>query len=116
MTKSFYTNVQVYGSKVLFRGIIDGKKIREKIDYYPKLYVTSKTPTKFTTIHNEYVAEVQPGTIRDCRDFVKKYEGVDNFKIYGNQKYEYAYISDTYSVDELEEESTSKLFPEAFSK
>jgi DNA polymerase elongation subunit (family B) len=93
---SFYTNVQVFGSKILYRGVENGRKVRNKIDYYPSLYVPSQKPTEFTTIHGEYVAEVKPGTIRECRDFVKQYDGVQGFKIYGNQKYEYAFIADTY--------------------
>jgi ABC-2 type transport system permease protein len=93
---TFYTNVQVYGSKILYRGIDNGRKVRLKIDYYPTLYVPSQKPTEFTTIHGEYVAEVKPGTIRECRDFVKQYDGVQGFKIHGNQKYEYAFIADTY--------------------
>jgi hypothetical protein len=76
MSQSFYTNVQVYGSKILFRGIDNGRKVRHKIDYYPTLYVPSSKPTEFTTIYGEHVAEVKPGSIRDCRDFVKQYDGV----------------------------------------
>jgi len=34
--------------------------------------------------------------IRDCRDFVKQYDEVQGFKIYGNQKYEYAFIADRF--------------------
>jgi DNA polymerase elongation subunit (family B) len=93
---SFYTNVQVYGSKILYRGVENGRKVRNKIDYYPTLYVPSQKPTEFTTIHGEYVAEVKPGTIRECRDFVKQYDGVQGFKIHGNQKYDYAFIADTF--------------------
>jgi DNA polymerase elongation subunit (family B) len=99
MSQSFYTNVQVYGSKILFRGIDNGRKVRHKIDYYPTLYVPSSKPTEFSTIYGEHVAEVKPGTIRECRDFVKQYDGVDGFKIYGNQKYEYAFIADNFSDD-----------------
>ena len=39
--------------------------------------------------------------MRECRDFIKKYEGVENFKIYGNDRYIYQYISDKYSEDEI---------------
>jgi DNA polymerase elongation subunit (family B) len=35
-------------------------------------------------------------TIREARDFVKRYEDVSNFKIYGNTRYEYAFIADTF--------------------
>jgi DNA polymerase elongation subunit (family B) len=97
--KSFYTNVQVYGSKILYRGIENGKKIRGRVEYNPTLFVPAKKPTKFTTVTGEYVDRILPGNIRDCRDFVKQYEGVENFRIYGNQKYEYAFIADQHPQD-----------------
>jgi len=94
MSKSFYTNVQVYGSKILYRGIENGKKVRQRVDYHPTLFIPSQKPTKFTTVTGDHVSDIKPGTIRECRDFVKQYEDVQGFKIYGNQKYEYAFISD----------------------
>ena len=94
--KSFYTNVQVYGSKILYRGLENGKKIRGRVEYNPTLFVPAKKPTKFTTVTGEYVDRILPGNIRDCRDFVKQYDDVENFKIYGNQKYEYTFIADQY--------------------
>jgi DNA polymerase elongation subunit (family B) len=97
--KSFYTNVQVYGSRILFRGVEDGRKIKRKIDYFPTLYVPSKTHTEFSSVSGEPMAEMKPGNIRDTRDFVETYKDVQNFKIYGNQKYEYAFISDHFSDD-----------------
>jgi len=97
--KSFYTNVQVYGSRILFRGVQNGKKIKQKIDYNPTLFVTSQKPTKFRTIRGEYVSDIAPGNIRDCRNFVGQYESVENFKIYGMQKYEYAFISEQHPDD-----------------
>jgi len=93
---SFYTNVQVYGSKILYRGVDNGRKVKHRIDYHPTLFVPSQKPTPFKTIHDEYVAEVKPGTIRECRDFVKQYDDVQGFKIYGNQKYEYCFITETH--------------------
>ena len=96
MTKTFYTNVLNFGSKILYRGVENGRKVRNRVEYRPTLYLASTKPTKFTTVKGEYVSEIKPGTISECRDFVRRYEGVDNFKVYGNQKYEYTYISDTY--------------------
>ena len=97
--KTFYTNVQVYGSKILYRGVDNGRKVRLKADYHPTLFVSSPKPTKFTTVTGEYVSEINPGTIRECRDFVKQYEDVNNFKIYGMQRYEYCFISDRFPDD-----------------
>ena len=99
MTDNFYTNVQVYGSRILYRGIENGRKVRRKIDYFPTFFVPAKEKTDWVTIHGEYVSELKPGNIRDARDFIKQYEDVDGFKIYGNNKYEYAFIADTFADD-----------------
>jgi DNA polymerase elongation subunit (family B) len=92
----FYTNVQVTKGKILYRGVENGRRVKRKVDYHPTLYVPSKDKTAYTTVKGEYVAPIKPGNIRDCRDFVKQYEGVDNFKIYGNQRYEYAFLSEQF--------------------
>lgn len=97
--KTFYTNVCVHGSRILYRGVESGRRVRQKIDYHPTLYIQSKTPTEFKTITGEYVSEIKPGNIRDCRDFVKKYEDVENFKIYGNQRYEHTFIAEHFPDD-----------------
>ena len=96
MRNTFYTNVQVYGSRILYRGVEDGHRVSRKIDYNPTLYVPSKAPTGFQTIHGEFVSEIKPGNIRETRDFIKQYEGVDNFHIFGNQRYEYSFIADNF--------------------
>ena len=72
--QEFYTNVQTYGSRILYRGVKNGKKIKEKIDYHPTLFVSSPKSTKFKTLKGEYVSEITPGNIHDCRDFVEKYK------------------------------------------
>jgi DNA polymerase elongation subunit (family B) len=97
MTKSFYTNVQVHGSKILLRSVENGRRERRKVPYLPSLFVPSQKPTEFRTIHNEYLSEVKPGTMREARDFIEQYKDVQDFKIYGMQRYEYQFIADTYS-------------------
>ena len=94
MTNNFYTNVQVFGKNILYRGIENGRKVRLKIEYNPTLFVPSQKPSKYRTVTGDFVSPVTPGNIRDCRDFIKKYEDVENFTIYGNQRYEYSYIYD----------------------
>ena len=39
---------------------------------------------------------MQFANIREARDFVKRYESVENFKVYGNDRYAYAFIADTH--------------------
>ena len=33
----FYTNVQAYGSYILYRGVMDGKRVKQRIEYEPSL-------------------------------------------------------------------------------
>jgi hypothetical protein len=70
----------------------------------------SNKKTKYQTLNGEYVEAVQPGSVRDCREFIKKYEGVENFKIHGNTGYIYQYISEMYPEEEIKfDTSKSKL-------
>lgn len=97
----FYTNVQMIGNQFLVRGYDNGKSVMFKEEYSPTLFVPSKKETKYKTLEGDYVEKIIPGTVRDCRDFYKKYDNVDGFKIYGNDRYVYQYISDKYPEDEI---------------
>ena len=86
----------VIGDNVLYRGIKNGKRIRQKIPYKPKFYVKSNKPSKWYTLEGEPVEEISFNSIRDAREFIKQYEGVSNFTIYGNKNYEYSFLSDLF--------------------
>ena len=101
MSQRFYTNVQMVGDYFLVRGYENGKHFMTREKFYPTLFVPSKKKTKYQTLTGEYVEKVNPGTVRECRDFVKRYDGVENFKIYGNTGYIYQYISEMYPEEEI---------------
>ena len=90
----YYTNVQVCGDKLLYRGIEEGKAVRHKLDYFPSLFIKSQKPTDFKTIYGEFLQEVKPGGIKDSKEFISQYKDVENFKIYGNTRFEYNFIAD----------------------
>ena len=97
----WYTNVQLIGNHFLVRAYEDGKHIEFREEFKPTLFVKSKKESKYRTLSGEVVDAVQPGTVKDCREFLKKYENVDGFEIYGNERYIYQYISDKYSEEEI---------------
>jgi DNA polymerase elongation subunit (family B) len=97
----FYTNVQVVGNNFLVRGYENGQSVIFKEEYSPTLFVKSNKESKYKTLEGENVEPIQPGTVRDCREFYKKYEDVDGFKIFGNDRYVFQYISDKYPEDEI---------------
>ncbi|NDB61635.1 DNA polymerase, partial [bacterium] len=92
----YYTNVEISSGKILYRGIEDGRRVQHKVDYHPTLFTPSPKPTKYKTIYGEYVGPVKPGSIYETRQFVKQYEGVESFKIYGNTRYQYCFIADEF--------------------
>ena len=97
----FYTNVQMVGDNFLVRGYEDGKHFATREKFYPTLFVDSKRKSKYKTLDGKYVESVEPGSVRDCRDFIKKYNEIDNFNIYGNERFIYQYISDKYPEVEV---------------
>ena len=97
----FYTNVQMVGNKFLVRGYENGKSFMTTEEFMPTLFVNSTKNTKYKTLTGECVEPIQPGFVRDCREFYKKYDSVEGFTIYGNDRYVCQYISDKYSEDEI---------------
>ena len=92
----FYKNVDQVGDRILVRGCDGYKEIRFRDEFRPTLYVKSKKESKFTTLYGEHVRPIQPGGIRDCKQFCQQYEDVDGFEISGNQAYLYQWISDNF--------------------
>lgn len=95
---SFYTNIQMMGDNILYRGIQDGKRVKEKIPYKPTLFLKAKpgTVSKFASLSGEFLEPIQFGSMRDAREFTKLHKDVDNFKIYGNTNYVYSFIADNF--------------------
>jgi hypothetical protein len=95
MTTTFYTNVQSIGGSILYRGIMDGKRVKQKVDYEPSLYLTSKKVTQYKSLDGQYLDRKKFDGIYEARDYTKKFAGVSGGpKIFGNTRYEYAFIAD----------------------
>lgn len=93
----FYTHFTRQGNYVLERGYDNGKRYKNKVDYNPTLFVLSpKEKTKYKTLDGRYVTPLQMGSMRDAGEFVKQYENVDSFSIFGSTNYPYVYINEQY--------------------
>ena len=51
----FYTNVAPYGDKMFVIGYDKGRRYMRKVDFYPTLFVTSKSPSKFRTLDGQQI-------------------------------------------------------------
>jgi DNA polymerase elongation subunit (family B) len=93
---TYYTNIAIQGNNILFRGVKEGRRIKVKVHYEPTLFLPAKKNTEWKTLFDEPLEPFKFESIREAKDFVKKYAEVQNFKIYGNDRFEYAYIADEY--------------------
>jgi len=93
---TFYTNVQSIGGRILYRGVKDGKKIKLKIDYEPQLYLPARNGKgTHKTLEGIDLVPKRFDGIREAREYVKQYDGLPGVpKIYGNTRYEYAFIAE----------------------
>jgi DNA polymerase elongation subunit (family B) len=98
---NFYTNVKQYGKYILYRGVENGKKISRRVEYRPTFFVSSNKKSKYKTLAGHYVEPIEPGNINDAREFLQRYEGVETFPVYGNNRYEYTFIADQHPEDEV---------------
>jgi DNA polymerase elongation subunit (family B) len=101
----FYTNITTAGNRILVRAYENGERINYRVNYSPKLYTLSKNPTDYKSLDGRYLNEISPGSMNDCRDFIKTYEDVEGFEIHGNTKYIYQYINEMYN-DEIRFDSS----------
>ena len=93
---NYYTNVASLGNTIYYRGIKNGRRVKLKVAYTPTLFLLSNKPTDFKNLEGEYLEPMKFENIREARDFIKRYEEVKNFRIYGNNSFAYSFIADEF--------------------
>jgi DNA polymerase elongation subunit (family B) len=90
----FYTSVQQVGDNILYRGFDQGRRVQFKESFSPTLFVACPGESKYKTLEGNNVKPMKFAGPRDAREFMKKYESVQNFDVYGYERFVYQYISD----------------------
>ena len=98
---NFYTNVFARGDKIFVRGYKDGRRVSDVIHYKPYMFIPARreAQTEFKTLDGKPVEKLQLDSMRDARDFVKRYEDVSNMDVYGLTNFPYLYIYDNFHGD-----------------
>ena len=89
---SFYTNIQLAGDTILYRGYEDGEAVSFRCQFSPTLYVLSKNQEEFKTLDGRNVAPMVFQTARKAREFIQQYDGVEGFEVHGYERFVYQYI------------------------
>jgi DNA polymerase elongation subunit (family B) len=79
----------------MYRGLNNGRRVKQKIEYSPTLYFPTNKNTEWRSLQGDVLEPKSFGSIREAKEFIKRYEEVQNFKMFGNTRLEYAYIADT---------------------
>ena len=96
--KSFYTSVVRYGSSMLYRGYdATGQKIFRREHFKPTFFVQSKKNwpphSGWTGLDGNAIGPVQMDSMREAKQWLEKYKGVQGMNIYGSQNYIHQYIT-----------------------
>lgn len=98
----FFTNVYQRGNFLYVRGVKDGKKFTDKVNFHPTLWVSSKrtdADDKWHTLGGQPVYSLQPGSIYDCKEYLEQYSGVHGMEVYESPGHVYQYIAETYPTE-----------------
>ena len=95
----FYTSINRYGNNLLYRGYEDGQRVKRKIPFKPTLYVKGKGGSKFTALDGTNVDAVKFDSMREAKEFIEKYDSIENFTVYGNTNYIAQFIAEQFPGD-----------------
>jgi DNA polymerase elongation subunit (family B) len=95
----FYTSVEQVGDDILYRGYDHGDPVQYREKFSPTLFVSSPHESKYKTLDGQNVKPIKFSGPRDAREFIQKYENIQNFDVYGYERFVYQYISDQHSKE-----------------
>ena len=90
------------GDKILYIGYDHGERVQYEEVFSPVLFAPTNNKTEYKTLEGEYAQKINFDTIKDAREFIEQYKHVDNYKIYGNSRFLYQYISSKFPEERLD--------------
>jgi len=99
----FYTHVFTRGDKVYLRGYNNKRRVLDIINYKPYMFIPARkeSRTEFRTLDGKFVEKLSFDSIRDAKNFIKRYENISNMEVYGLTNFQYLYIYDNFH-DEIQ--------------
>ena len=93
---SFYTNVQLIGNNILYRGYEGGERVQSRTEFSPTLFITSNNQEKYKTLTGRYVKPMKFQNAREAREFANTYDGVEGVEVHGYDRFLYQFISENF--------------------
>ena len=90
----FWTNVKQYGDHIYYLGYDNGHRVKEKFKFQPTLFVPAQTEdSAWHSYTGTPVAQMEFESIKEAKNFIKQYKDVENFQVYGTDKFACEYIA-----------------------
>ena len=99
MTKNFYSNVFLSGENIYYIGYENGERVQYKDQFSPVLFAQTNKQTEYKTLDGNYAQKFEFGGINDAKEFINNHKDVENFKIYGNDKFLYQYLNSNFTEE-----------------
>ena len=99
--KKFYSNVSLTGDTIFYIGYENGERVQYKDSFSPVLFVPCKEDTVHKTLEGYNAKPIEFSNVKDAKEFLDKYRDVENFNVYGNDRFLYQYISKNFPEDEI---------------
>lgn len=95
----FYTSVNRYGNEILYRGYNYGRQDTYRVKHSPTLYLPTKEKTQTKSIFGHNLKKQRFDNMRSASDFVKRYNEVEDFPIFGTINYLHEFIAQKFPND-----------------
>ena len=94
---AYYTDVSIRGNYIYYRGRDNGRRVQKRVEYKPYMFIPSRNKdSQYRSLFGQSLDKLELDSIRGARDFVKKYEDVDGFEVFGLDRYIYTYLNDRF--------------------
>lgn len=97
----FYTNAIESGDEILLRGYENGRAISRRVKYEPTLFFPGKVTSQWKTMYGRPLEPMTFESMREAKKFIKNYENVDNFEIFGLPRFVYSFLNEEYPGEVL---------------
>lgn len=108
----FYLNVDQIGNYIHVREY-DSERgfVNYKTEFKPTMFVPSNdVNSEYRGVYGEYLDPIEPGNIKETKNFIEKYDDVENFDVYGNNNFVAQFIAEEYPENIEYDSSKIRIF------
>ena len=98
----FYTCVNRYFDKLLYRGYDNGRPVAYEVPYEPTIYEGCTWKTGVVGMDGRFVEPKSFKSMKECGDYIKMYKDVGSKYLYGNKNYVNQFITEKFPTLEFD--------------